>query len=542
MARLNLLEETRYEKLPVTVYKNQSQASLAVAGRIAALIRGKEAKGEKTVLGLATGVTPIGVYAELVRLHKVEGLSFKNVITFNLDEYYPMQPTAVQSYVTFMYENLFSHVDIPKENVHIPDGTLAIDDIPAFCLDYERKITGLGGLDLQVLGIGRTGHIGFNEPGSAPNSGTRLVTLDDLTRNDASRDFGGKSNVPTKAITMGVGTIFKAREIVLMAWSLKKAPIVKKAVEGEISGEVPATYLQLSDHVEFILDEAAASSLTRFDTPWLVKDCVWENTLKKKAVIWLAETVNKPILKLTEEDYNNHGMAQLAVEQGPVYNINIDIFNQLQHTITGWPGGKPDADDSQRPERAQPARKRSIIFSPHPDDDVISMGGTFIRLVNQGHDVHVAYQTSGNTAVWDDDVLRYMEFAIDFNKSRGDDVTKLQNIHNDMRRFFDTKQPNQIDTPEVRDVKGFIRKTEAISGARYAGLNDDHIHFQALPFYETGKTKKNSVGEADIKQTMELLQAVKPHQIFAAGDFADPHGTHIVCFKIILAALERLKK
>jgi len=540
MARLNLLEETRYEKLPVTVYKNQLQASVAVAGRIAALIKSKEAKGEKTVLGLATGVTPIGVYAELVRLHKSEGLSFKNVITFNLDEYYPMQPTAAQSYVTFMYENLFSQVDIPKENVHIPDGTLAIDDIPAFCLEYERKITALGGLDLQVLGIGRTGHIGFNEPGSAPNSGTRLVTLDDLTRNDASRDFGGKSNVPTKAITMGVGTIFKAREIVLMAWSLKKAPIVKKAVEGEISGDVPATYLQLSEHVEFVLDEAAASSLTRFDTPWLVKDCSWENGLKKKAVIWLANTVGKPILKLTEEDYNNHGMAQLAVEQGPVYNINIDIFNQLQHTITGWPGGKPHADDSQRPERAQPAQKRSIIFSPHPDDDVISMGGTFIRLVDQGHDVHVAYQTSGNTAVWDDDVLRFVEFAIDFNESIGEDNTRLKTIYEEMRAFIPTKKPNQVDTKEIRDVKGFIRKTEAISGARYAGLPDSHIHFMALPFYETGKIKKNTAGEEDILLTMELLQKVKPHQVFAAGDFADPNGTHLVCFNITLAALRRL--
>jgi glucosamine-6-phosphate deaminase len=542
MARLNLLEETRYEKLPVTVYSNQLQASVAVAGRIAALIRNKEAKGEKTVLGLATGVTPIGVYAELVRLHKSEGLSFKNVITFNLDEYYPMQPTAVQSYVTFMYENLFSHVDIARENVHIPDGTLAIDDIPAFCLEYERKITALGGLDLQVLGIGRTGHIGFNEPGSAPNSGTRLVTLDDLTRNDASRDFGGKSNVPTKAITMGVGTIFKAREIILMAWSLKKAPIVKKAVEGEISGEVPATYLQLSDHVEFVLDEAAASQLTRFDTPWLVKDCSWENGLKKKAVIWLANTVGKPILKLTEEDYNNHGMAQLAVEQGPVYNINIDIFNQLQHTITGWPGGKPHADDSQRPERAQPAQKRSIIFSPHPDDDVISMGGTFIRLVDQGHDVHVAYQTSGNTAVWDDDVLRFVEFAIDFNESIGEDNTRLKQIYEEMRAFIPTKKPNQVDTKEIRDVKGFIRKTEAISGARYAGLKDSHIHFMALPFYETGKIKKNTAGEEDIKLTMELLQKVKPHQVFAAGDFADPNGTHLVCFNITLAALRRLRE
>ena len=543
MARLNLLEETRYEKLPVTVYGNQQQASIAVAGRIAALIRGKEAKGEKTVLGLATGVTPIGVYAELVRLHKEEGLSFKNVVTFNLDEYYPMQAAAAQSFVTFMNENLFAHVDIDKNNVNIPDGTLALEEVPAFCLAYEQKITKLGGLDLQLLGIGRTGHIGFNEPGSAPNSGTRLVTLDDLTRNDASRDFGGKQNVPTKAITMGVGTIFKAREIILMAWSQKKAAIIKKAVEGDISGEVPATYLQLSDHVEFVLDEGAASQLTRFDTPWLVKDCVWDNALKKKAVIWLANFVNKPVLKLTEEDYNNHGMAQLAVEQGPVYNINIDIFNQVQHTITGWPGGKPDADDSQRPERAQPRIKRSIIFSPHPDDDVISMGGTFIRLVDQGHEVHVAYQTSGNTAVWDDDVLRYMEFAIDFNQSIGEDQTKvkLQGIYDNMRKFFATKQPNQIDTPEIRDVKGFIRKSEAISGARYAGLPDDHIHFMALPFYETGKTKKNTVGEEDIKLTIELLQQVKPQQIFAAGDFADPHGTHLVCFNIILAALNKLK-
>ncbi|HEY0246309.1 MAG TPA: glucosamine-6-phosphate deaminase, partial [Mucilaginibacter sp.] len=425
MARLNLLEETRYEKLPVTVYANSATASIAVANRIAALIKNKQAKGEKTVLGLATGVTPIAVYAELVRLHTEEGLSFKNVITFNLDEYYPMQPTATQSYVTFMYEHLFSHIDIDPANVHIPDGTLPQGEIAAFCLNYEKQIEEAGRLDLQILGIGRTGHIGFNEPGSAPNSGTRLVTLDDLTRNDASRDFGGKANVPTKAITMGIGTIFKAREIILMAWNAKKAPIIKKAVEGEISGDVPATYLQLSDKVEFVLDKDAASALTRFDTPWLVKDCVWDNTLKKKAVIWLSNKVSKPILKLVEEDYNNNGMAQLAVEQGPVYQINIDIFNQIQHTITGWPGGKPDADDSRRPERALPAKKRVIIFSPHPDDDVISMGGTFIRLADQGHDVHVAYQTSGNTAVWDDDVLRYMEFAIDFNKSIGEDSSKL---------------------------------------------------------------------------------------------------------------------
>lgn len=542
MARLNLLEETRYEKLPVNVYPNQKEASKRVAQRIAGLIKSKQETGKPAVLGLATGVTPVGVYQELVRLHREEGLSFKNVITFNLDEYYPMQPDSAQSYVTFMNENLFNHIDIDKSNVHIPDGTLDKEAVAGFCLNYERQIEDLGGLDLQILGIGRTGHIGFNEPGSAPNSGTRLVTLDDLTRSDASRDFGGKEKVPTKAITMGIGTIFKAREIILMAWSQRKAAIIKKAVEGEISGEVPATYLQLSENVEFVLDEGAASDLTRFDTPWLVKDCVWTNELKKKAVIWLAKTLKKPVLKLTEEDYNSHGMAQLAVEQGPVYNINIDIFNRLQHTITGWPGGKPNADDSQRPERANPAKKRSIVFSPHPDDDVISMGGTFIRLVDQGHDVHVAYQTSGNTAVWDDDVLRYVEFAIDFNKSIGEDAGKLSGIYEDMRSFLEQKRPNQVDTQEIRNVKGFIRKTEAIAGARFAGLPDDHIHFMALPFYESGKTQKNAVGEEDVRLTMELLQAVKPHQVFAAGDFADPHGTHVVCFNIILEALKRLKE
>lgn len=542
MARLNLLEETRFEKLPVTVYPDQHIASIKVAHRIAQLITDKQQKGENAVLGLATGATPIEVYAELVRLHKNEGLSFKNVITFNLDEYYPMHPSASQSYVTFMYEHLFSHIDIDKNNIHIPSGTLKQEEIPKFCLDYEHKIEALGGLDLQILGIGRTGHIGFNEPGSAPNSGTRLVTLDDLTRRDASRDFGGKQNVPTKAITMGIGTIFKAREIILMAWSKKKASIIKKAVEGEMSGDVPATYLQLSDHVEFVLDVDAASELTRFDTPWLVKDCVWDLPQIKKAVIWLSQTVNKPILKLTDEDYNNHGMAQLAVEKGPAYNINIDIFNKLQHTITGWPGGKPNADDQQRPERREPAQKRVLIFSPHPDDDVISMGGTFIRLVDQGHHVHVAYQTSGNTAVWDDDVLRYMEFTIDFNKSIGEDTSRLTALYEEMREFLEIKTPNQVDLKEIRDVKGYIRKSEAIAGARYAGLPDEQIHFMALPFYETGKTVKNPVMEIDVKLTMELLQKVQPHQVFVAGDFADPHGTHIVCFKIVLEALQRLSK
>lgn len=542
MSRLNLLEETRYEKLPVTVYADEQTASIEVAKRIAALILSKQAKGEQIVLGLATGATPVKVYKELIRLHKEEGLSFKNVITFNLDEYYPMKPEADQSYVRFMNENLFSHIDINPENINIPDGLLKREDIEDFCLRYEQKITALGGIDLQLLGIGRTGHIGFNEPGSAPNSGTRLVTLDELTRRDASRDFGGLANVPTKAITMGIGTIFKAREIILMAWNEKKAEIVKKAVEGELSSDVPATFLQLSPNVEFILDQDAASSLTRFDTPWLVKDCTWSDQMITKAVIWLAKTLNKPILKLTEDNYNNHGMAQLATERGPVYQINIQIFNKLQHTITGWPGGKPKADDSQRPERATPEQKRVIIFSPHPDDDVISMGGTFIRLADQGHQVHVAYQTSGNTAVWDDDALRFMEFTIDFVKSREEDAGSLEKLYGDMRSFINTKLPNQTDPEEIRTVKKLIRKGEAIAGARFAGLGDERIHFMDLPFYDRGKFQKNVDFEDDILQTMELLQEVQPHQIFAAGDFADPHGTHKVCFNIIIEAMKRLRK
>lgn len=543
MARLNLLEETRFEKLPVIVFENEAEACKTVALKISNLIIAKSEKMEKTVLGLATGATPIGVYAELIRMHKEEGLSFKNVITFNLDEYYPMKPNAQQSYVRFMKENLFDHIDIDFDNVHIPDGTLKPAEVQQFCINYEKKITAFGGLDLQLLGIGRTGHIGFNEPGSAPNSGTRLVTLDDLTKKDAAKDFGAKSNVPLKAITMGVGTIFKAKEIILMAWGSKKASIIKKAVEEEISSEVPATFLQLSDHVEFVLDTAAASLLTRFDTPWLAKDCIWNDEMIKKAIIWLASTLKKPILKLTEEDYNNHGMSQLATEKGPVYHLNIHIFNLLQHTITGWPGGKPNADDSQRPERATPAIKRALIFSPHPDDDVISMGGTFIRLVDQGHDVHVAYQTTGNNAVWDDDAIRYLEFALGLASSHSDDYQKLLATYEDLKTFINNKTPNQPDPEELRKIKGLIRKGEATAGARYCGLFDDHIHFMEMPFYEKRKSsRRNEIAEDDVKVTMALLQKIKPHQIFAAGDFADPHGTHKICFEAVKRALETLRK
>jgi glucosamine-6-phosphate deaminase len=541
MAVLNFLEETRFEKLPVSIYPDHIAASNIVAKRIAGIISENDRLGKKTVLGLATGATPLHVYKELIRLHKEQGLSFKNVITFNLDEYYPMQAHAAQSYVTYMNENLFYHIDIDHNNVHIPDGSLSEDAIAGYCLQYEKKINEYGGIDIQLLGIGRTGHIGFNEPGSAPNSGTRLVTLADLTRSDASQDFGGKENVPNKAITMGVGTVFKAKEIILMAWGHKKASIIRQTLECNITSDIPATYLQLSDKVQFILDEGAASELTRFNTPWLVKDCVWDDHLIKKAVIWLSGKVGKPILKLTDDDYNKNGMAQLATDKGPVYDINIKIFNKLQHTITGWPGGKPNVDDSQRPERAEPALKRSIIFSPHPDDDVISMGGTFIRLADQGHDVHVAYQTSGNNAVWDHDALRFVEFLMDFNKSQNLEITDLDGLYHDVVNFLKTKKPNQTDTDVIKTIKGLIRKGEAIAGARFVGLENNFIHFLNLQFYEMVKKQKNFNYEADIVQTKALLKSIKPHQVFAAGDFADPHGTHKICFDIIHEALKQLR-
>lgn len=540
--RLNLLEETRFERIPVKVYKNASEASLEVANRISRLIRAKAEKNETAVLGLATGSTPIKVYEELVRQHREEGLSFQNVVTFNLDEYFPMKAEAEQSYVTFMNKNLFDHVDIKRENINIPDGTIAFEEVEEYCIQYENKISSYGGIDIQLLGIGRTGHIGFNEPGSAPNSGTRMIILDDLTRRDASRAFGGKENVPTHAITMGVGSIFKAKEIILMAWGENKAEIVQKSVEGEVSSQIPATFLQLADSAEYILDEGAASLLTRFDHPWLAKEIKWTDKLIKKAVIWLSLKLGKAILKLTDEDYNNNGMAQLVAERGPAYNINIRIFNELQHTITGWPGGKPNVDDSNRPERAEPAKKRSIIFSPHPDDDVISMGGTFIRLADQGHEVHVAYQTSGNTAVWDDEVLRFLEFVKDFTAATGKETVEIEKIYEEAKETFKTKEPNQVDSEIVRTIKGLVRKGEAIAGARFVGLPDERIHFQNLPFYDRSKFEKNVSFEDDIQQTMELLQSIKPHQVFAAGDFADPHGTHKVCFDIILEALTRLRK
>jgi glucosamine-6-phosphate deaminase len=531
-------ESKKFEKIETHIHGNSQDASFWVANEIAQLIRQRQKQGKNVVLGLATGSTPTKVYDYLAKFHKEEGLSFKNVITFNLDEYYPMKSDSIHSYVRFMNEHLFDHIDIKKKNIHIPDGTLDKEDVRDFCNAYEEKIVQAGGIDIQILGIGRTGHIGFNEPGSSLKSKTRLVRLDRVTRLDAASDFFGLENVPTKAITMGVGTIMDAKRIILMAWGEGKASIIEQSVEGMIRESIPATFLQHHENCEFILDSAAASSLTRIYTPWLVSECDWNDKLVKKATLWLSEKLDKAILKLTNEHYNEYGMGSLVAEIGSAEHINLKVFNELQRTITGWPGGKPNTDDSQRPERKDPYPKRSLIFSPHPDDDVISMGGTLLRLVDQGHEVHIAYQTSGNIAVFDDEVIRFLDFATDVQ----DDNKELEKKLLDARQFLSSKSPGQVDSPEIQKIKGFIRKGEALAACRYCGVDEKNAHFQNLPFYETGTVKKKPHSEQDVQLTYDLLNEIKPHQIFAAGDLSDPHGTHRVCLQIIYEAVDRLVK
>ena len=533
--------EKRFENIGTVVYESSTSASKAVAQEIANLIKVKQSQKQSCILGLATGSSPKGLYAELVRLHKEEGLSFKNVISFNLDEYYPMEPDSVNSYVRFMKEQLFNHVDILPENCHIPDGTLPKAEIRNYCDQYESKIEALGGIDLQILGIGGNGHIGFNESGSLQNSKTRLVALDHITRVAASGDFSGLENTPRTAITLGVKKIMEAKRVILLAWGERKANIINASAEGIVTSSVPASYLQEHNNATFVLDQAAASKLTRIDTPWLVEKIVWTDKLIRKAVLGLALHVQKPILMLTDANYIENGMSDLLADSGPAYDINIKIFNKLQNTITGWPGGKPNSDDSKRPERSEPAKKRVIIFSPHPDDDIISMGGTFKRLHEQGHEVHVGYQTSGNIAVADDEALRFASFVCDYNDKFGIDNKDAETIYKKAAQFLKNKKSSEIDTPEVRYIKGLIRKGEARATCHFIGIPDEQIHFMELPFYETGTIEKNPLGEEDIKITMDLIEKVKPHQIYAAGDLADPHGTHKVCLDAIFAAVKELK-
>ena len=527
------LEETRFEKIHSVIFDESKQASKIVANEIAILIRKKQKENKNCILGLATGSSPISVYEELVRLHKEEGLSFSNVITFNLDEYFPMKNVDIQSYHHFMNLHLFSHIDIKLENINIPNGELDLDKINNHCNKYENKIKKLGGIDFQLLGIGRTGHIGFNEPGSNYSSLTRIVHLDYITRNDARKGFYGIENVPTKAITMGINTIRKSKRVVLLAWGQNKAEAIKKAIEGKVDTNIPASFLQNHKNVTFVLDRTSASNLTRIRSPWKVGSCIWTKELKSKAVVWLCKNTNKSILNLTESDYNENNLSELLIHQSP-YDINLEVFNKISRTITGWPGGKPNADDKYRPERANPTKKRIIIFSPHPDDDVISMGGTFERLVSQGHEVHVAYQTSGNIAVNNSDVLKFLEVYSDTSKNAKKKYNELIEI---------LKNSNEVlENKEIRNIATLIREKESFAATRFIGIPDSNVHFLRLPFYETGTVKKTAPSSLDLDIMISVISKIKPHQIYAAGDLADPHGTHKVCLDILFDVLKSIKK
>ncbi|MBI3717297.1 MAG: glucosamine-6-phosphate deaminase [Sphingobacteriales bacterium] len=530
-----------FEKIPVKIFDSIKTGSVFIAQQIAGLIKEKAAKGEKCVLGLATGSSPKSVYAELVRMHKEEGLSFKNVVTFNLDEYYPIEQDALQSYNRFMKMYLFDKVDIDPANCHIPNGEIPREQIKHYATEYEKQIEAAGGVDLQILGIGNNGHIGFNEPGSSLYSKTRLITLDNSTRLANSYEFANISEVPRLAITMGISTILKAKKIILMAWGPAKSPVIQKATEADVTERVPASLLQNHDDVTFVIDELASSELTKIKSPWLTGDCEWTPKMIKKAVVNMALKAQKPILSLTNSDYNEYGLGDLLVEEGDAYEINLKVYYMLRDSITGWPGGKPGAQMPRHPERSNPFPKRAIIFSPHPDDDIISMGGTFQRLHDQGHDVHVGYQTSGNIAVTDEFVTRFLDFAVGFEDMFGIDSKKSAELLQSARKFLAAKKSNQMDTNEIRSIKGLIRRCEAAATCRYVGLKEGNWHFQNLPFYETGAIEKKPMGEEDVVITMELLRKIKPQQVYCAGDFADPHGTHIVCFNVVLESLKRIK-
>jgi len=527
------------ERLPISVWSRPGDMALAIAIRIADLIRQRQKENRRCVLGLATGSTPIGIYDELIRMHQNEGLSFKNVTTFNLDEYWPMNPSGPQSYHLFMREQLFDHVDIDLSCTHVPDGMVSADGAAASCLAYEAKIRAAGGIDLQILGVGRTGHIGFNEPGSPRASRTRLIVLDRVTRNDSASDFFGEEQVPIRALTMGIGTILESKQIILMALGEAKAPIVAKLVEGPISEQIPATFLQAHPSVEVHLDRPAAAHLERERTPWVSRSVDWTPTMIRQAVVWLSGHTKKAILKLTAEDYNENHLQDLVARNGSAHDINLIVFRDLQETITGWPGGKPrdrkQAGDIDRP-RDEIFPKRVLIFSPHPDDDVISMGGTLIRLSDQGHEVHVAYQTSGSIAVSDEEARRFLDFVRDYSKSF--DTTNIDHSARKMIEVLTATKPSDPDAPEIQRLKSIIRREEAKSAARVCGVGEERLHFLDLPFYETGRVRKKPITDADVDIVVKSLRAIQPHQVYAAGDLSDPHGTHRCCLAAVFAALD----
>lgn len=511
--------------VPTRVFANSRDAVQHIVLMIENLIREKQSAGQNCVLGLPTGSTPVSIYRELVRLHREEGLDFSNVITFNLDEYYPIEPGDVQSYHRFMHENLFDHVNIRPKNIHIPDGRVSFESVEEYCDNYEHEIRRAGGLDLLLLGIGRTGHIGFNEPGSSLRSRTRLVRLDPVTRRDAADAFFGEDNVPTQAITMGIGTMLEAKKIVLLAFGDHKAAIVRQALEGGVTESLPASALQEHPNAVFVLDEPAASELTAVQTPWLVERVDWSEPMIRKAVLWLSFESKKALMKLTGDDFCRHNLHELVRDHGPADRLCRQVFEEMMATICNEPAGRE--------------RRRVLCFSPHPDDDVISMGGTLLRLVQQGHEVHIAYMTSGNVAVFDHDALRYANFVADFNQMFGIESERTSEIEQKVYEFLGRKRPSDVDSAEVLAIKGLVRKTEAMAAAKAIGVDEHALHFLDLPFYQTGRATKNRLGEEDVRIVEELLRRLEPAQIYVAGDLADPHGTHRVCAEAIFAAAER---
>ena len=536
-------EITRFEKVPTDIFPTIEEGAVNIANQLEADIKKREQEGRKYVMGVGSGSSLTPIFHELIKRHQAGKLSFKNVVVFNAYEYFPLSEENVNRGINQLKERFLNHIDIDVENIFTPDGTIAQNDVQEHCRQYEQHIKELGGLDVILLGIGRMGNIATNEPGSSITSASRLILIDETSREEMKMSFGSQESVPPCSITMGVSTILSARKIFLTAWGEEKAEIIKKTVEGKVSDAIPASFLQTHNDAHVVIDLSAAAKLTRIQHPWLVASCKWTDKLVRSALVWLCQITGKPLLKLTNKDYNENGLSELLALYGSAYNANIKIFNDLQHTITGWPGGKPDADDTYRPERAKPFPKRVIVFSPHPDDDVISMGGTLRRLVQQGHDVHVAYETSGNIAVGDEEVVRFMHFINGFNQlfaNEQDEVIKSK--YKEIKEFLKNKKEGDIDSQDIRTIKGLIRRGEARTASTFNQIPLDHVHFLDLPFYESGKIEKLPMGEADVNIVRELITKVKPHQIYVAGDLADPHGTHRKCTDAVLAAIDLEKE
>ena len=531
---------TRLEKIPTNIFETSEEGVMQIANEIVAKIQDRQREGKFCTIAIGTGASLRPLFTELIRKHKDEGVSFRNVVFFNLYEYYPLTEGAGSSF-SHLNKLFLSQIDIDRQNIFTMDGSIPQEAIIEHCRLYEQRIQTFGGLDMVIMGIGREGNIGMNEPGSHASSTTRLILIDATSRSEAAHNIG-VDNLPPCSITMGINTIMGARKVYMLAWGEDKADIIRSAVEDKVSDTLPASYLQLHANTSVCVDLAAAAHLTRIQRPWLVTSCEWNDKLVRSAIVWLCTTLNKPILKLTNKDYNENGLSELLALYGSAYNANIKVFNDLQHTITGWPGGKPNADDTYRPERAKPFPKRVVVFSPHPDDDVISMGGTLRRLVQQGHEVHVAYETSGNIAVGDEEVVRFMHFINGFNQLFENSEDKvISDKYAEIKQFFSTKKEGDMDTRDILTIKGLIRRGEARTACTFNHIPLSRCHFLDLPFYETGKIEKNPISEADVEIVLNLLREVKPHQIYVAGDLADPHGTHRVCTDAVFAAIDEEK-